>query len=98
MPDSLNFRSFAVTLVTSAAQLITGIDPQRSYLAIQNTGISALSIGFSSAPTAAGLGLTLDPASAPGSQGGSWEWIEAVPNNSIYLYSAGGTTATVVTG
>jgi len=98
MPDPLNFKGTAVTLASSVAQLVVNQDAARSYLAVQNTGTGALSIGFSSAPTAAGRGISLDPATAAGGQGGSWEWIDAVPMNSIYLYSAAGTTAIVVTG
>jgi hypothetical protein len=94
----LNFQTFPFTLASSAPKLALGIDPYRNYLAVQNTGTGRLTIGFSSAPSAAGVGPSLDPASAAGGQGGSWEWTGPMPMNSIYLYSAAGTTAVVVVG
>jgi hypothetical protein len=97
VPNQLGFVSQPVTLVSSVAQLASSINPSRSYLAIQNTGTGALLIGFSSAPTG-GNSLSLDPAGLAGGQGGSWEWRDVVPMNSIYLYSAAGTTAVIVTG
>lgn len=99
MPDNVSFRTFTVTLASSVAQLVVNQDMNRSYLAIQNTGVGGpMSAGFGAAPSAAGTGPTLDPASAAGGQGGSWEWIDVVPTNSVYLYSAAGTTAVVIVG
>lgn len=98
MPESLNLKVTSVTLASSVSQLVINQDPLRSYLAVQNTGTGAMSIGFGSASSAAGRGPSLDPASAAGGQGGIWEWSDVVPQNSVYLYSAAGTTATVVSG
>lgn len=98
MPESLQFKVTAVTLASSVSQLVINQDPLRSYLAVQNTGTGSLSIGFSVTSSAVGRGPSLDPASAAGGQGGIWEWSDAVPQNSIYLYSAAGTTAIVVSG
>lgn len=96
-PNPLNFLTLAFTLSSSAPVLAQGLDSFRNYLAIQNTGLGRLSVGFGSAPTA-GTGPSLDPATSVGGQGGSWEWIDPMPLNSIYLYSAAGTTAVVVIG
>jgi hypothetical protein len=98
MPDPLNFQVFPVTLASSVAQLVLGQDAYRSYLAVQNTGTGALSIGFGAAPTGPGTGPSLDPASAAGGQGGSWEWIDPQPLGSIFLYSGAGTTACIIVG
>ncbi|WP_426418468.1 hypothetical protein [Bradyrhizobium genosp. A] len=97
-PDPLNYFTKAVTLASSVAQLVSPISQYRSYLMVQNVGTGALSIGFSTSPKGPGLGLSLDPASATGRQGGSWEWADVVPQNSIYLYSAAGTAAVVIEG
>lgn len=94
---NVSFQTFAVTLASSVARLVVNQDGNRSYLAIQNTGNSAMSAGFGSAP-GIGTGIGIDPASAPGGQGGTWEWTQVIPTNSIYLYSAAGTTAVVVVG
>lgn len=99
MPDPLNFKVTSVTLTASVAQLVLNQDPSRNYLAVQNTGVGGpLTVGFGSASSAPGRGPSLDPASSAGGQGGIWEWSDAVPLNSIYLYSGLGTTATVVSG
>lgn len=99
MPDPLNFKVTAVTLASSVAQLVLNQDPSRNYLSVQNTGIGGpLTIGFGSASSAAGRGPSLDAAAVAGGQGGIWEWSDAIPLNSIYLYSAAGTTAIVVSG
>jgi hypothetical protein len=98
LPDPLNFSTTSVTLASSVAQRVVLANTSRLYLAVQNTGTGAVSVGFGSAPSAAGTGLSLDPASAAGGQGGSWEWTDPIPMNSIYLYSAAGTTAVVIQG
>ena len=98
-PNPLNFRTFAVTLASSVPQRVLPINMYRSYLLIENMGTGgALRVGFSTAPLAPGRGLSLDPATSSGGQGGGWEFVQVVPTNSIYLYSAAGTKAVVVEG
>jgi hypothetical protein len=43
-------------------------------------------------------GICLDPASAAGGQGGSYESRDNVPVDAIYGYSTGGTTVTIFDG
>lgn len=96
-PNNLLFRDVPVTLASSVPQLAVGWNPQRQYLMVQNTGTGALSIGYNGSSSArAGTGPSLDPATAAGGQGGSWEFVGPIPMNAVYLYSASGTTAVVV--
>lgn len=98
MADNLNFITTTATLASSVAQLLVARNNARQYLAIQNTGVGAATFGFRVAPTAAGVGISLDPAVSAGGQGGSWEWVTTIPTNPVYGYSAAGTTVVVVEG
>ena len=96
-PRNMPFTDTPVTVPSSTPVLAIGWNPIRSYLAIQNTGVGSLSISFNGSSAArAGTGLSLDPASGPGGQGGSFEFTDAVAQNSVWLYSAAGTTAYVL--
>ncbi|MCP3382850.1 hypothetical protein NLM31_21010 [Bradyrhizobium sp. CCGUVB4N] len=99
MPNPLNFFTKTVTLASSVPQFVLPIGQYRSYLSVQNVGTGGpLTIGFSTSPKGPGLGASLDPATSPGGQGGSWVWDDVIPMNSIYLYSASGTIAVVIEG
>jgi hypothetical protein len=103
--SSRNITSSA-TLAPNVAQQITGANSNRLELTIQNTGTGNVTIGFGSAPTGAGMGLSLDGASTAGGQGGTRLWglstkphtlpDEWVPGNSIWALSAAGSTVVVV--
>lgn len=99
MADALDYKTTAITVSAATTTLIVGRNTGRQYLAIQNTGVNPVSFGFvAESPAAAGAGISLDPASAAGGQGGSWEWVDTVPTNPIYAYSTTGTTVVVVEG
>jgi hypothetical protein len=51
-----------------------------------------------SPPSSATDGICLDPASATGGQGGSYEFRDNVPVDAIDGYSTGGTTVTIFDG
>lgn len=82
-----------------ASGAIVPASTARVSLTIQNTGTGSATIGFGSAPTA-GLGLSLDPASAAAGQGGSrvWDGSDRVPSDAIYAISTAGTTLTIIEG
>jgi|SRR5580658_5805772 hypothetical protein len=101
MADSLTFNMTVVTVPSSTRTQVTGRFDKRQYLALQNTGAGSVSFTFlsSAGPTSAGAGISLDPTTASsGAQGGVWEWIDTVPQNAIYAYSAAGTTVVIVQG
>lgn len=90
-----------VTHATLSAATVAEIVPRnvsRLYLMIQNTGgTNPASFGVDNTVTA-GTGVSLDPASAAGGQGGSYEWVETIPTNPVYGYSTLGTTVIVIEG
>src|SRR5260370_26242916 len=69
----------------------------RSYLCLQVAGTGSATFGFGQAP-AAGTGISLDGASAANGQGGSYEFKDRVPTDSIWAISTAGTTVTVAEG
>jgi len=97
MADALNFITTVVTLSGNTATALVGRNINRQYLAIQNTGTGAVTITFQANPVI-GAGLSLDPASGAGGQGGSWEWSASVPTQPIYAISSAGTTVVVIEG
>jgi hypothetical protein len=82
-PQPLNFTQTNITLASSTPTLFIGRSNTRSYLMIQATSTAPATISFSSA-VAVGAGIGLDPAIALGGQGGSVEWVAAVPLGPVY--------------
>ncbi len=78
---------------------IVAANNARVSLTIQNTGTGSASINFGSAATA-GSGLSLDPASAAGGQGGSrvWDGSDRIPSDAIHAISTAGTTLVIIEG
>jgi hypothetical protein len=66
--------STSAVLAAGVAQQIVGPNYNRYELTIQNTGTGNITIGFGSAPSAPGAGLSLDGASSAGGQGGVRIW------------------------
>ena len=97
MSDPLNFITTVLTLTGNAATKLVGRNINRSYLAVQNTGTGSVTITFQASPVI-GAGIALDPASASGGQGGSWEWKESVPTQPVYAISSAGTSIVVIEG
>lgn len=96
-PNNLLFTDTPVTVPSSTPVLAVGWNNIRAYLAIQNTGLGRLSVSYDGSSAArTGTGPSLDPATSPGGQGGSWEYVTVIPQDAIWLYSAAGTTATIV--
>ena len=93
---STNMKTTTVTLASCQTALLAPAYRGRYYLAAQNTGLGAVTLRFSSSSITSGGGITLDPASTPGGQGGSWEWTDAIPINPIWAYSASGTTVVLL--
>jgi hypothetical protein len=87
----------SVTLPAGTAVEIVGLNFNRHFLTLQVTGTGAATFGFGSAPTIGG-GISLDPASAPGGQGGSYEFKSVIPYDAIWGISAAGTTVVVTEG
>jgi hypothetical protein len=81
-------------------------NPARRLLLLQNNGVNPAAFKFQSAPTSAIDGLTLDPASVSGGQGGSIILSDGeshttqgdIPVDAVYAMSALGTTVTVEEG
>lgn len=85
-------QSTSTVIASSQTVLLSPAYAGRYYLAFENIGLGAVTLRFSSSSITAGGGLTLDPASTPGGQGGSWEFLDATPINAVWAYSASGTT------
>lgn len=87
------------TLVAGTSALLVAANPRRAYLFIQNTGLGGpFTYQFGRAPAAVGDGPSLDPALTAGGQGGSFEYVDTVPQNAIYGLSAAGTTVSITEG
>ena len=97
MADALNFVTTVVTLSAGVATKLVSRNVSRQYLAVQNTNTGSATITFQASPVA-GAGLSLDPASAAGGQGGSWEWSVSVPTQPVYAISTAGTVLVVIEG
>jgi hypothetical protein len=95
----------STSTVTKLAVLLAGeavqLAPPRSTrlsLALRNTGHSAVTLGIGGAP-GADAGITLDPASPAGGDGGSYQVDgDKTPVDSIWAVSSGDTTVVVVEG
>jgi len=85
------------TLAAGVAAQIVPANNGRRFLLIQNTGINPMSIKEDAAPVAAG-GMSFDPASSAGGQGGSWNPTEVVPTNAYWAISTVGTTVITMEG
>ena len=96
-PITMNVTSYPTTLSAAVGATLLAANPRRCYLAIQVTGTNPASFGFDSIP-AAGGGISLDGASGAGGQGGSWEWVDAVPVDAVYGFSTAGTDVVVIEG
>jgi hypothetical protein len=95
----ISINSTSKTLAAATSQLLTPASAERTYLSIQNTGgTNPFVFKIGSAPLSATDGICLDPASAAGGQGGSYEFRDKVPVDAIYGYSTGGTTVTIFDG
>jgi hypothetical protein len=94
---ALQTKPTSVALPAGIAVEIVGLNFNRHFLTLQVTGTGAATFGFGSAPTVGG-GVCLDPASAPGGQGGSYEFKSVIPYDAIWAISAVGTTVVVVEG
>jgi hypothetical protein len=89
-----NIHTTRATLAAGTPVQLVG-PSERYLLTLQVTGIGAASFGFGAAP-AAGTGLSLDPASAAGGQGGIHDFADMIPSDSIWAISATGTTVVVL--
>lgn len=96
--DNLNITQVSATLASSGSQLLLNRNTARQYLMLQVTGTGNATFGFSSSPSASGLGVSLAGAAVAGGQGGSYEWVFTVPSNPVYAYSAAGTTVVAIEG
>jgi hypothetical protein len=85
------------TLAPGVAVQLVGQNFNRHFLVLQNTGTGAVTIGFGAAPVA-GLGISLDPASAATGQGGSYEFKKVIPSDAIWAISTAGSTVVAVEG
>jgi hypothetical protein len=95
----ISINSISKTLAAATSLLLAPASAERASLSIQNTGsANPLVFKTGSAPVSATDGICLDPASAVGGQGESYDFGEAVPVDAIYGYSTGGTTVTVFDG
>jgi hypothetical protein len=98
--------STSATLAPNVAQQIVGANQNRYELTLEVTGTNPVTFGFGSAPSAPGVGLSLDGASSFGGQGGSKIWAlsakphlgpdDWVPGQSIWALSAAGSTVVVI--
>jgi hypothetical protein len=94
MSKSFNSQSF--TLTANTPKLLAAQNLARLGMILQNNGTNPSTFKFQTAPASAIDGFTLDPASAIGGQGGSLELLSSVcPIDSIWAFSAGGTTVTL---
>jgi hypothetical protein len=99
LPTHITVNSISKTLAAATSLLLAPASAERASLTIQNTGsTNPLVFKTGSAPVSATDGICLDPASAVGGQGGSYEFSDNVPIDAIYGYSTGGTTVTVFDG
>src|ERR1700692_1928856 len=94
MPTSVT----GATLGANTAQQIAPANPDRKFLTLQVTGLAAVTFAFGAAPSTIGYGICLDGASSAGGQGGSYEFRNPVPGDSIWALSAAGTTVAVLQG
>jgi hypothetical protein len=95
MSKSFNSQSF--TLTAGVAKLLAAQNLARLGLLLENNGGSnPVTFKFQTAPVSATDGFTLDPASATGGQGGTLLLNDPVcPIDSIWAYSAAGTTISI---
>jgi hypothetical protein len=101
--QTFSFTSY--TLAPATPTLLIAANPNRRLLLFGVNGVSPAAFKFGSAPTSATDGATLGGASVSGGQGGSilhptdGEGIDShVPVDSVWAYSALGTTVFVVEG
>jgi hypothetical protein len=99
LPTHITINSISKTIAAATPLLIAPASAERAFLCVQNTGgTNPLVFKTGSAPQSATDGICLDPASAVGGQGGSYEFRDRVPTDAIYGYSTGGTTVVVFDG
>jgi len=79
----------STSTIIASSQIVRLSPPYagRYYLGFQDVGTGPVSIRFGSSSIIAGGGLTLSTATSPGGQDGSWEFLDAIPTNSIWAYS-----------
>jgi hypothetical protein len=95
----ITITSISKTLAAATAAILVPASSQRTFLSIQNTGgTNPFVFKIGSAPLSATDGICLDPASAVGGQGGSYEFSDKVPVDAIYGYSTAGTTVNISDG
>jgi hypothetical protein len=102
---SITISSRSFTLAPATPLLLASLNPRRKLLLLANTGVNPAAFKFQSAPASATDGVTLDPASAAGGQGGSFLRSDSgktingeCPVDSIWAYSQAGTTVSIEEG
>ena len=99
MSRSLTVNTLSFTLAAATALKLLPLDPTRRLLLRENTGTAPATFKFGSAPVSATDGVTLDPPTASGGQGGSILLTgDDVPVDALWAYSTAGTTVTVEVG
>ncbi len=96
-----NFITTAKTLTAATSALLISQNPERTYLLLQNTGTNPASFTFGSGAAVAAAGLSLDPASGAGGQGGSIVFdsqFGTVPQDAVHAISTSGTTVIAIEG
>jgi hypothetical protein len=95
---SKSYNSQSFTLTAATAKLLVPQNPVRNALFLGVTGTAPCAFKFGSvAPVSATDGMTLDPASVSGGQGGSLLLTGVdTPVDAIWAYSTTGTTVTVL--
>lgn len=96
-----NFITTPLTLSAATSALLVSQKSNRNYLLLQNTGTNPASFTFGSGNAVAGAGISLDPASAAGGQGGSIVFdsqFGTVPQDAVHAISTAGTTVVAVEG
>lgn len=97
----VNFTTTAKTLAAATSALVINQNSSRNYLLLQNTGLNPATFTFGSGAAVAAAGLSLDPASAAGGQGGSIVFDSQfgnVPSDSVHAISTAGTTIVAIEG
>jgi hypothetical protein len=102
----LTISSKSFTLQPATATLLIPLNPNRRLLVLSISGVNSAAFKFQFPPASATDGITLDPASVSGGQGGSILFSDGeshttqgdTPVDAVYAYSTLGTTVNVEEG
>lgn len=99
-PLSVSMTQTTVTLGAGADGLLVADanTTPRKHISVMNIGTGQVSLAFGGAATA-GQGISLDPASTDGGQGGGYSWeMMTIPSNAIHAISTAGSRVVVTVG